>query len=115
MYQRGEGTSVDHQPGDERSKLLWRENIDFEHAQGMGTDWSVKDHIGTQFRNCSVMGVSTQTMSVCRSRGRTLSPYPLPQLRCEGSLLLVALEEVNVDVETAAGAVCYGRGEGGVC
>lgn len=36
MYQRGKRTPINHQPGHKRSKLCGREDIDFEHAYGMG-------------------------------------------------------------------------------
>lgn len=49
MNQRRQGTPVDYQPGYESSELLWGEEIHLKHANGVGTDGSVKDGIDAKF------------------------------------------------------------------
>lgn len=49
MHKRAQRSSVDHQPSYESPKLRWREYVDLEHANRMGTDWAVPDTIDTEF------------------------------------------------------------------
>lgn len=51
MDESGQRTSIDHQPRDESSKLLWREQVDFEHTNGMRPKRAIPDPVDAELRN----------------------------------------------------------------
>ena len=95
MHQHAQRASPDIQPRHKRAKLLGREQIDLEHA-----DW-VRTHGPLEH------GVDAQLWE--------LVPDALPQLVRVFDLLGVALQEVDVQIETAADAVGDGIRERRVC
>jgi hypothetical protein len=94
MHQRTQLPPPNHKPPHERPKLLRAEDVHFEHPDRMRTYRSLHQWVDPQFGK--------------------LAPDPLVQLAGIEELGGDGLVEVDVDVEAAAGAVCYGVGEGGV-
>ena len=56
MDECAQRSSIDHQPSDKSAELLGREDVDFEHADGMGTDGFVPDFVDAEFWNCRRRG-----------------------------------------------------------
>jgi len=51
MDKCGQRSTVDDQPGDEGTKLFWGEEVDLEHADGMGTKRPIPDSVDAEFRD----------------------------------------------------------------
>lgn len=52
MQQCRQGAPIDHQPWDESAKLSWRKEVDFEHGNGMRTDWLIPNSVYAQLGDC---------------------------------------------------------------
>lgn len=94
MNQRAKRPPPHHKPAHKSTKLLRTEHIHLEHADRVRTDRSLKYRVDAQFGELAADAL-VQFFGVLRLRG--------------GGLL-----EVDVNVETAAFFIGYGRGEGGV-
>lgn len=55
MNERRQRATVDDQPRDEGSKLLWSEKINLEHANGMWAKWSVPNFVDAELRDCDML------------------------------------------------------------
>lgn len=51
MYQRAQGTPIDHQPWNEGSELRWCEEVDFKHGDWMWTNGFIPECIDPKFRD----------------------------------------------------------------
>ena len=49
MYKRAQRSSIDHQPSYECTKLSRRQDINFEHAERVGTNGSIPDAVNPEF------------------------------------------------------------------
>jgi hypothetical protein len=94
MDQRAQRPPPNHQPPHKRPKLLGTEDIHLEHPDRVRAHGSLHQWVDPQFGE--------------------LAPDPLVQFAGVLDLGGRGLLEVDVDVEAAAGGVCYGVGEGGV-
>lgn len=55
MQQRRQGTPIDNQPRNEGTKLSWREQVYFEHGNGMWAHWLIPYSVNAQLRDCNGM------------------------------------------------------------
>jgi len=92
MNQRTKRSPPHHKPAHERAKLLRTEHIHLEHADRVRADGSLEHRIDAQFGKFATDAL-VQVFGVLRLRGR-------------------GLLEVDVNIETAALFIGYGRGEG---
>lgn len=107
MNQRRKRAPINHQPGNKRSELRWREEVDFEHCYGVGTYGFVPELVDAEFGD--FFGLSgVDLIEESWDEVRTFSPDTFVQFFGVLSLGFVALEEVDVDVETASFVVCDG-------
>jgi hypothetical protein len=95
MDQSGQRTSVDHQPWNESSKLLRREQVDLKHADWMRSKRSIPDPINSEFGDYCKCQHFARTMEIVR----TLSPYTFPKLSCELQFFWLRLQEVDVNAK----------------
>ena len=49
MYKRAQRSSIDYQPSYECTKLSRRQDVDFEHADRVGTNGSIPDAVDPEF------------------------------------------------------------------
>lgn len=49
MHQCTQRTPINHQPGDEGAELRGREEVDFEHGDGVGADGFVEEGVYAEF------------------------------------------------------------------
>lgn len=94
MHQRAQRPPPNHQPRNKGPKLRRREDIHLEHPDRVRAYGSLEQRVDSQFGE--------------------FPPDPLVQFARVGYLCGRGLLEVDVDVEAAPRAVCYGGGEGGV-
>lgn len=94
MHQRAQRPPPNHQPRHKGPKLRRREDIHLKHPDRVRAYGSLEQRVDSQFGE--------------------FPPDPLVQFARVGYLCGRSLLEVDVDVEAAPRAVCYGVGEGGV-